>query len=70
MMVGARVPGCRGCGARTAHGGESKDLTVEADVDRYEVRVNGQVLGRFRSVVAAGVFAKGHPRSTVHPVRP
>lgn len=66
--MATRIPGCKGCG-RTAHGGQSKQLTVEGVADRYEVVVDGQVLQRFRSVVAAAVFAKDHPRSTVRPVR-
>lgn len=68
--MNAKIPGCKGCTGKTAHGGRSRDLTIEGDADRYEVRAGGEVLGRFRSVVAASVFAKGHPRSTVHPVKP
>ena len=63
-MVGARVPGCRGC-AKTAHGGRVH-VPELGDGDRYEVRQTGKVLGRFRSVVAAATFATGHPGATVH----
>ncbi len=67
--MSTKVPGCKGCG-KTAHGGTSRDLTVEQEGDRYEVRVNGAAIQSFRSVVAAAVFAKGHIGSTVHPVKP
>ena len=64
-MVGARVPGCSGC-AKTSRGGRSHTPELSTG-GRYEVRVNGEVIGGpFRSVVAATTFATGHPGATVH----
>lgn len=67
-MVGAKVPGCAGC-AKTQHGGRTIDQTGVGD-ERYEVRLDGEVIGRFRSVVAASTFMAGRHGATVHTVTP
>lgn len=67
-MSYAKVPGCKDCG-RTSHGGRTRDLVVE-QAQRYEVVADGEVIGRFASVVAASTFMRGHPRSVVRPIQP
>lgn len=68
-MVGAKGPGCAGC-AKTPHGGRTTDQTARGSEDRYEVRLDGEVIGRFRSVVAASTFMAGRHGATVHQVTP
>lgn len=62
------MPGCAGC-AKTPAGGRTVDQTERGE-ERYEVRLDGEVLGRFRSVVAASTFMAGRRGATVHQVTP
>lgn len=68
-MVGAKVPGCADC-AKTPHGGRTTDPSRDGSEERYEVRVDGEVVARYGSVLAASTFMAGRRGATLHPVTP
>lgn len=61
----AGLPGCKSCGQRTASGGVPYVLELDG-TERFEVRLAGVPLQRFRSAVAAATFSRGTVGATVH----